>query len=82
MILMRRFQAALILAGLGGDPSAIKILQSAYPKVDREMKMHILEAIANIGDQSSIPFLISVLDEPFQILRVVAASALIKCIYH
>jgi len=77
-----KIQAALILAAVGSDSSAIQILFSAYPQVDREMKMYILEAIAHIGDQRSIPFLVTVLDEPFQVLRVVAASALIKCIYH
>jgi hypothetical protein len=77
-----RIQAALILAIVGGDPSAVKVLEDAYPKVDREMKVHLLEALAHIGDVSSIPFLLQVLNEPFQILRVIAASALIQCLYH
>jgi HEAT repeat protein len=77
-----RIQAAMILAIVGSDPSAIKILQEAYPQVDREMKVHILEALAHIGDSSSIPFLLNILKEPFQILRVVSASALIQCLYH
>ncbi len=77
-----RVQAALILAIVGSDPSAVKVLQDAYPGVDREMKVHILEALARIGDPSSIPFLVDILKEPFQVLRVVAASALIQCLYH
>ena len=77
-----RVQAALILAIVGSDPSAVKILQEAYFRVDREMKVHILEALAHIGDPSSIPFLVEILKEPFQVLRVVAASALIQCLYH
>lgn len=77
-----RVQAALILAMVGGDPAAIKVLQEAYPHVDREMKVHILEALAHVGDAQSIPFLMEILKEPFQILRVVAASALIQCLYH
>ncbi len=77
-----RIQAALILALVGGDPSAVKVLIAAYPNVDREMKMHILEALGRIGDASSIPFLVGLLKEPFQGLRVVAASALIQCLYH
>lgn len=77
-----RIQAALILALVGSDPRAVKILQEAYHNVDREMKVHILEALAHIGDPSSIPFLLEILKEPFQILRVVAASALIQCLYH
>jgi HEAT repeat protein len=77
-----RVQAALILAIVGSDPSAVKVLQEAYLHVDREMKVHILEALAYIGDPSSIPFLTNILKEPFQVLRVVAASALIQCLYH
>lgn len=77
-----RVQAALILAIVGSDPSAVKVLQEAYFHVDREMKVHILEALAYIGDRSSIPFLLDILKEPFQVLRVVAASALIQCLYN
>lgn len=77
-----RIQAALILAMVGSDVAAVKTLQEAYPHVDRDMKMYILEALGHIGDQSSIPFLLSVMEDPFQVLRVVAASALIQCIYH
>ncbi len=72
----------MILAIVGSDPSAVKILQEAYPRADREMKVHILEALAHIGDPSSIPFLLDILKEPFQVLRVVSASALIQCLYH
>ncbi len=77
-----RVQAALILAIVGSDASAVKILQEAYFHVDREMKVHILEALAHIGDPATIPFLLDILKEPFQVLRVVAASALIQCLYH
>lgn len=77
-----RIQAALILAMFGSDKAAVKVLKEAYPSVDREMKVHILEAIGKIGDEESIPFLLDILNEPFQVLRVVAASALIQCIYH
>jgi HEAT repeat protein len=77
-----RVQAALILAIVGSDSSAVKILQETYPYVDREMKVHILEALAHIGDPISIPFLLEILKEPFQVLRVVSASALIQCLYH
>lgn len=77
-----RIQAAMILAIVGSDPSAVTVLQGAYSHVDREMKVHILEALAHIGDPASIPFLVEILKEPFQVLRVVAASALIQCLYH
>ncbi len=77
-----KVQAALILAFVGSDPSVVGVLQEAYLNADREMKVHILEALGHIGDPSSVPFLVDVLKEPFQMLRVVAASALIQCLYH
>ncbi len=77
-----RVQAALILAMLGGDPSAIEVLKESYATARRDMKVHILEAIGHIGDPSAMEFLVEVLKEPFQGLRVVAASALIQCLYH
>jgi HEAT repeat protein len=77
-----RVQAAFILAMMGNDPVAVKVLQEAYPEMAREMKIQILEAIGQVGDRESIPFLIEILKEPFQILRVAAASAMIRCLYH
>jgi HEAT repeat protein len=77
-----RVQAAFILAMMGSDPEAVKILQEAYPKMPRETKIQILEAIGHVGNLDSIPFLIDILSEPFQLLRVVAASAMIQCLYH
>ncbi|MCB1110515.1 MAG: HEAT repeat domain-containing protein, partial [Chlamydiia bacterium] len=77
-----RVQAALVLALTGGETEAIRVLQEAYYTADREMKVNILGALGYIGDKESIPFLIQLLEEPYQILRVVAASALIQCVYH
>lgn len=77
-----RLQAALMLALYGNDPSAIKILQEVYPHMNRETKIQILEAIGHVGTQESIPFLVDILGEPFQLLRVIAASAIIQCLYH
>lgn len=75
-----RLQAALIMTLVGNDLTAAKVLKAAYPHVNREMKLHILEAIAHVRDPEAIPFLMSVLSEPFQLLRTVAASALIQCL--
>jgi len=77
-----RVQAALVLALTGSEPEAIDALQEAYFAMDREMKINILGAIGHIGDQKSIPFLLDLLDESHQILKVVTASALIQCLYH
>ncbi|MDN3509230.1 MAG: HEAT repeat domain-containing protein [Candidatus Neptunochlamydia sp.] len=77
-----RVQAALALALSGGETEAIEILQEDYYLVDREMKINILGALGHIGDKTSIPFLLKILEEPYQTLKVVAASALIQCVYH
>ncbi len=77
-----RLQAALILTMLGSDPKAIHTLKEIYGGVDREMKIRIIEALARAHDPETIPFLVEILHEPFQMLRVVAASAIIQCLYH
>lgn len=77
-----RVQAALILALWGREEQVINILQEAYVKADRELKEHILEGIGKIGAQSSIPFLISTLQESSQVLRIYGASALLQALYN
>jgi len=79
---MIRVQAALVLASMGGDKRAVSILEEAYPKVTREVKMHILEALGHIGSTSSIPFLVRVFEDPFNVMRIIAASSIIQCLYH
>ena len=76
-----RMQAALVLGLMYRDPIAVDVLQKVYPNADQRIKIIILEALAQIGDASSIPFLLEILKEPFQTLRIVAASALIQCLY-
>lgn len=73
-----RIQAALALAIIGKDKSGLPILESAYFESPHEMKLSIIEAIGRIGGKESFPFLLKVLEEPFQILRVAAASAIIQ----
>ena len=77
-----RIQAALILAMLGGDKTAVNVLRNAYEKAPKDVKIHILEALAKVGDPESMAFLLDRLNEPFQVLRVVAATAIIQCLYH
>lgn len=77
-----RIEAAMILALLGGDKAAVEVLKAAYPNVNREIKVHILEALAKVADPGTIEFLLERLNEPFQVLRVVAATAIIQCLYH
>ena len=77
-----RVQAALVLAMLGGDKKALQVLKEVYPKVDRELKIAILEALGNIGSKEEVPFLMGLLEDPFNVMKVIAASAIIQCIYH
>lgn len=75
-----RLQACLVLALYGKDDTVLKELQAAYPGSDFEMKLHILEALGSVGNEDSFRFLMSVLEEPFPLLRVAAAAALIQSI--
>lgn len=76
-----RCQAALALAFLGKDRTAMPILIEAYNLADYELKERILEALGQIGSEESLSFLFQTLKEPFLQLRVIAASSLVQCLY-
>ncbi len=73
-----RLQACLVLAMLGRDEGVLSDLQNNYSGSEHERKLHILEALGRIGREESFSFFLSVLQEPFQILRLAAASGLIQ----
>jgi HEAT repeat protein len=73
-----RLQACLVLSMSGHDSSVVLTLQKAYSEADHDRKRMILEALSQVGDIESLPFLISVLKEPFQIFRVMAAACIIR----
>jgi HEAT repeat protein len=75
-----RMQACLVLAMFGKDESVLWELQGAYSGADHEKKLHILEAVGRVGNAHSYSFLVGVLREPFPILRVAAAAALIQSV--
>lgn len=75
-------QAALILALWGKGEESVQLLQDAYASADRELKAQLLEGIGRVGSRSSLKFLAERLDEPYQTLRIVAAAALLECLYH
>lgn len=77
-----RFEAALVLASWGHDPEALPVLMQTYHQADRVLKLKILESLGRVGEPSTIPFLIERLNEPSQILRVVAACILIQTLNH
>lgn len=75
-------QAAFILAIFAQDDEALKVLEEAFPTATRQMKDYILYAIGTIGAKSSLPFLVDVLTEPFESLRISAARAILLSLYH
>jgi len=75
-----RLQACLVLAMYGKDETVLRQLQDAYPGADFDMKLSILEALGSVGGTGSFSFLLGVLREPFPMLRVAGASALIQSI--
>lgn len=75
-----RIDAALGLAIWGRDQEALQTLQQAYPSADRLLKIKILEGVAHVGSRESLPFLLECLGDPFQTLRIIAASAIVQCI--
>lgn len=77
-----RLQAALILSLWSREERAIQTLQEEYALSDWELKARILEGLGRIGSMISVPFLINVLKEPSQTLRLIGAMALIQCLNH
>lgn len=73
-------QAAFILAFYSQDQEALKILEQQYTSSSRVIKERILYAIGSIGSPTALPFLVQVLDEPFESLRVSAARAILLCL--
>lgn len=77
-----RVQAALILALWGKGEEAVELLQSAYAQADRELKGQILEGVGRVGSTFSLPFLTERLQDPYQTTRIIAAAAMLDCLYH
>jgi len=75
-----RLQACLVLAMMGRDETVLSDLQGAYAGADHERKLHILESLGRMGGSASFSFLIGAFREPFPILRVAAAAALIQSV--
>jgi HEAT repeat protein len=77
-----RVQAALVLATWSKEKEPILVLQEAYPKVDRDMKIKILEAVGTLGLKESVPFLIDKMQDSYQVIRIIGATALVMCLNH
>lgn len=73
-----RVQAAMLLALFARDNTVRGVLEEAYAESPRELKEAILEALGALHDRASLPFLVQVLDEPFESLRIIAASSIIR----
>lgn len=77
-----RIQAALMLSLWSRDEKAIGVLEESYWNVENDLKGKILEGIGRIGSMKSVPFLMEVLEEPSQHLRIIGATVLIQCLNH
>ncbi|HEY4832509.1 MAG TPA: HEAT repeat domain-containing protein, partial [Waddliaceae bacterium] len=77
-----RTQASLILALWGKGEAAVQVLQEAYSQADHELRQQILESLGSVGSQYSVPFLTDRLNDFHQTTRIIAASALLQCLYH
>lgn len=77
-----RVQAALILALWGEGDDVVQLLQGAFAGADRDLKEQILEGVGRIGSQGSLVFLSERLQEQYQTFRIIAAAALLECLYH
>ncbi|HSX26457.1 MAG TPA: HEAT repeat domain-containing protein [Chlamydiales bacterium] len=75
-----RLQACLVLGMLGREESVVQELQNAYAGAEHEKKLHILEALGRVGNTETYSFLVGRLREPFPILRIAAAAALIQSV--
>lgn len=75
-------EAALVLASLAKDATVLPCLMKIYKGANWELKISILEALGHLASQEAVPFLIEAIDEPFQLIKIVAASSLIQCLYH
>jgi HEAT repeat protein len=77
-----QLQAAMVLGAMTQDERALFILETAFDRVDREMKIQILERIAAVGSKKNLPFLLKQMQDPYQAIRILAASALITSLNH
>jgi HEAT repeat protein len=77
-----RLQAAFLLAMKEQNQQALDLFKSFYPKANRKIKELIITAIGRIGEKKALPFLCTVLQEPFPTLRLRAAGAILQCLNH
>jgi HEAT repeat protein len=77
-----RLQAAVVLALAGVPGTSTEVLRSLYDTVDREGKMTVIGALGHIGEREALPFFIQRLEEPFSLIRVVAAASLLTVLHH
>lgn len=73
-----RLQAALVLAAVGRDESALDQLLAAGPIQDPEVEAQILEAAGSLATRRLMPLLTQKLSDPSPSVRVTAASSLLQ----
>ncbi len=75
-----QLQAAMVLAFIGKEKRGKDVLKKAYFAQTHERKKQILDALGQVMKKQEAPFFLEALEEPFAILRVSAASALLRAL--
>lgn len=73
---------ALILALWKRDSQALAFLVEAYRHASREVKEHLIEGVGRVGDPLALPLLVEALEEPFEGMNLMAASAILQLLSH
>lgn len=77
-----RLQAAIVLCANAEGGMALDTLHALFHEVPRALQVEILQAIGSVGEKRSIPFLMTLLEEPYASIRMLASAAMIRCAYH
>ncbi|MFY7842840.1 MAG: HEAT repeat domain-containing protein [Rhabdochlamydiaceae bacterium] len=76
-----RVQAALLLSSYEPDSVVLNVFYESFFHLKREKQIQVLEQLGQVGNVESFPFLISLLEQPFESIKIAACSALIRLIY-
>ncbi|MDB2613605.1 hypothetical protein N9Y92_00410 [Chlamydiales bacterium] len=75
-----KIEALTLLAMWSQDPAIANLLEEEYDDADRKKKELLLEAMGKVGTKDNLTFLVNCLNEPFPMLRMIAASSIIQCL--
>ena len=76
-----RVQAGVLLSLIGDAEEALPIVFQDFQALPHAMRINVILACGQIRDKRVLPFLVSILKEPFLISRAVAAASLLQALY-